>query len=111
MAYVSTQTSLYTTLRSHLDNYFLVLVLNILMNYSDYFGVVAAEVQVPVEALVVVLALKIPHHWIPKKSFLYLRKKFREDPRNNKNVKDLSVDVAVAGYFFFFKKIRGMLAY
>ena len=62
-----TQTSLNPTLRSYLDNYFLVLVLNILMNYSDYFGVVATEVQGPVEAWVVVLALKIPHHWIPKK--------------------------------------------
>ena len=64
--------------------------------------------QVPVEALVVVLALKIPHHWIPKTSFLHLRKTFSGDSRNNKNVKDLSVDVARGRMdFFSWKKIRG----
>ena len=36
------------------------------------------------------------------------KKKNREDPRNNKNVKDLSVDVARGRMdFFSWKKIRG----
>ena len=64
--------------------------------------------QEPAEALVVVLALKIPHHWIPKTSFLHLRKTFSGDSRNNKNVKDLSVDVARGRMdFFFLEKNKG----
>ena len=63
--------------------------------------------QEPAEALVVVLALKILHHWIPKKSFLHSRKTFSGDPRNNKNVKDLTDDVESGRMDFFLERIRG----